>query len=420
MKRSAALLIFFIFLFSPLARAEVVSLALDESVAIALRENRDVLLKAADVKKAKLKVAEAKGIYYPSVTFTAGVNKSIELLSKDVTTLTTQTSVKQYLYRGGKTVNTIRFNENGLVIAEALSDKTKLVTIANVKDAFYALLLARDFSRLNKSILDNAEEHYNYFNARYKNGEVSGLDVLSVKASLKNLKTAYEASLRQIESLQVLFRNLLYLDSQVRVQPKGALLYSREDKEFDAALMQALCQRPEIREYEAQERANKNAIEIAKADNRPSIYASWDYYSRSGSAVSTSKGWQDNSVVGITFSWPIFDGWQTKAKVEQAIVDLKETKLTQEKVARDIVSELKNAYISLKNSLSQIEATDADIAVYKDNARTAQEKHARGEVSVLDLSDATLKYQVSSFNRIQAIYDYWIARIQFDKARGEF
>jgi len=137
-----------------------------------------------------------------------------------------------------------------------------------------------------------------------------------------------------MESSQVLLRNLLYLDDSVQIKPELKFSYESKEVAFDEAFLKALKTRPEIRQYEAQTQADKKAIEIAKAESRPNIYASWDYYSRSTTSLtfSPTKGWQDYNAIGLTFSWPIFDGWETKHKVEQAIVDLKETQLLKEKV----------------------------------------------------------------------------------------
>jgi hypothetical protein len=47
--------------------AEEITLTFSEAVAIGLRDNRSILLKAQDVEKAKLKIAEAEGGLFPSL-----------------------------------------------------------------------------------------------------------------------------------------------------------------------------------------------------------------------------------------------------------------------------------------------------------------------------------------------------------------
>jgi len=418
--RGASFIIILIFVFPFVLKAEgqEISLTLDEALAIALRDNRDILLKTEDVKQAKLKIAEAKASLFPTLNFTGTWTDTRGYYTKDLIQTNAQATLKQYLYKGAKTINTIEQNKSKLEVSGALLDKTRLEVVLNVKKAFYTLLLAQEFSRLNKQILDNTQAHIEMIEARYQYGEASQSDVLRIKESLSSVKEAYAASLNQVEASLSLLKNLLYLDEEVKVMPDGQFAYELREVAYDEAFLKAMKSRPEIRQYEAQERVDKKAIEITKADNRPNIYASWDYYSRSHLAAGTAKNWNDYNVIGVTFSWPIFDGWATKAKVEQAIVDLKETRLTKEKVTKDIALELKNAYLDLKNAIAKMSSMQAQADLYQDTLLVTQDKYKSGIASLLDLHDASLSYEVSLFNQKQAIYDYIVAKAKFEKATG--
>lgn len=420
MKRIVLCLSIFIFALPVFLKAEEITLGLDEAIAIALRDNRDVLLGIEEVKKAKEEIAEAKAGLLPTLDFTASRTYTRGLYPKDLGQTTTQSTLKQYLYKGGKTINTIEQNKYKLKVQEAILDKTKLETIFNTKKAFYTLLLAKEFAQLNKIIMQNTRAHLETLRLRYKNGQASESDILSIKESLGSVNEAYEASLNQVEASAASLRTLLYLEESVNIRPLAEFVYEPKEVAYTEGFLQAMRQRPEIRQHEAQQNADKKAIAVAKADNRPNIYASWDYYSRSTTSLtfSPTKGWQDYNIFGLTFSWPIFDGWETQAKVEQAIIDLKETQLTQEKTIKDIALEFKNAYLSLRNAIARIRAQEADAALYKDNLMTAKAKYKDGIVSALDLDDSHIKYEISLFNQKQAIYDYLIAQASFGKATG--
>ena len=418
MKKWGLFLTIFIFLSPYALRAEEVSLTLKQAIAIALRHNRDILLKSEDVKKAKLKIAEAEASLFPALSLTGGWTDTRGYYSKDLTQTTAQLTLKQALYKGGKIINTIQLNEHGLTVAGAVLDKTKLETILSIKKAFYTLLLANEFVDLNKGILDNTQGHLGFLLQRYADGQASASDILKIEASLASVKEAYESSLNQAESAQVLLSNLLYLDKDTKIKPNTRFNYEAQEVAFDEAFLKAMRMRPEIRQFEAQGKAAEKAVEIAKADNRPSVYASWDYYSRSHLATGTARGWNDYNVIGLTFSWPMFDGWATKAKVEQAIVDLKEAQLMKEKTAADIALELKNAYLDLKNAIARMKSTQSEADVYKDTLSAAQDKYKAGIASSLDFDDASLGYKVSLFNQKEAIYDYVLAKARFDKATG--
>jgi outer membrane protein TolC len=421
MKKSIIFLIIFTFIFTCLLQAEEeIVLTLDEAIALALRDNRDVLLKAEDVKKAKERIAEAQAGLFPTLTVSGSWTDTRGLYEKNTGQTSTQMTLKQYLYKGGKTINTIKQNEYRLGVSQAVLDKTKAETVLNVRQAFYTLLLAGEFADLNIGILENTREHLKTIQARYRSGQASESDVLKVKESLSSVEEAYTASLGQRDSAEALLKNLLYFSDEVKIRTNSQLACEPKELAYDEAFLKAMASRPEIKQHEAQEKADQKSIAIAKSDARPTIYASWDYYNKSHSAgaAGLTKNWNDYNILGITFSWPIFDGWATKHKVEQAIIDLKETQLSRDKAIKDIALELKNAYLDLKNAIAKIKSSQAQAALYKDMHSVAEEKYASGIVSSLDLNDAALGYRVSLFNQAQAAYDYLVAKARFEKAAG--
>lgn len=393
---------------------------MEEAVSIALRDNRDVLLKEEDVKKAKLKLKESRAELLPDLNFTVSRTQTRQYYPKNLDSTTTQTTLKQTIYDGGENINTIRYSEYGLKATEALLDQTRLESVLNVKKAFYSLLLAIEFTDLNKAILDNTQFHLDSLRQRYQNGHTSKQDILKMEESLNNVKEVYQASSNQIESAQDLLKNLLYLDGKMKITPEAKFAYEPIELAYEEAFLKAMENRPEIKQYQANEKAAEKNIQIAKAGNRPTVYASWDYYSKSTTSLTfaPTKAWQDYSLVGITFAWPIFDGLATKAKVEQAIVDLKETQLLKDKLTKDIALELKNSYLSLKNAIAKLKTAESEVVFYKDNISVVEQRFRGGIASSLELDDAKLSYNVARFNQKQAIYDYIIAKFDFDKATG--
>jgi outer membrane protein TolC len=408
--------------YGSLAYAEEITLTFSEAVAIGLRDNRDILLKAQDLQKAKLKIAEAQAGIFPTLNYTGSWFYTTGLYTKDISQRSSQITLKQYLYRGGKVINSLKYNDYKLEVAQSLLDKTKLEIIFNFSRAYYTLSLSNFFVELNKAILENSREHLDYINARYKNGQASETELLQAQVSLSSVAQADEVSQRQQESARALLNNLLSLDKDVLVVPSTEFKFSPKEIALDQGFLKAMQTRPEIRQFETQLKADKSAIEVQRAGNRPDIYASWDYYGRSHSVTTTTntRNWNDYNVFGVTLSWPIFDGWKTKALVEQAIVDLKQTQLGKTKLFGDIALEVKNTYLSLRNSIDQIKVSRVDALLYKENLLTAEEKYSRGLISLLDRNDAHLKYAISVFNQQQAVYDYLIAKFNFDKATGGF
>jgi outer membrane protein TolC len=412
----------FLFIIWPyfFALAEGVSFTLEEAMLVGLRDNRGILLKEEDVKRAKVKIAESHTDLFPLFTLSGGWARTRNYYSKDLSQSNTQVSLRQYLYAGGRIFNTIKFNGYNFEIAKALLDKEKIETALKIKDTFYTLILAQEFVNLNKLLLENGQEHFQYQLERQKFGEISESAVLQAQSSLSNLEEVYVSSLNQVISAKESLINLLYLEQDVDISALGDIGYEEAEVALDLGLLKALEERPEIKQYAAQLQADKSAIEIAKASGRPDIYASWDYYSRShtATALANTRGWNDHNVIGVNVSWPVFDGWKAKAKVEGAVFELKKTQLLKDKVIKDIILELKDAYLGLKDAIAKIKSNQTEIKVYTDNLKVSTEKYDKGQLSLLDKSDAEVKYAVAMFNYKQASYDYILAKAKFDKATG--
>lgn len=422
MKRYVIVITLIILILPVLLEAqEKIELSLDEALVIALRGNRGLLLKKEDVRKAQYKIREAEADLFPALDFTGSWKYTQGLYQKSVGQYSTQTTLKQYLYTGGEIINTIKYNGYDFEVKQAIFDQEKLELALDVQEAFYTMFLAQELAKLNRGILENTSAHLKSVEERFQKGEASESDVLKMEASLKGIEQVLESSFSQVEAAQALLRNLLYLDEDVEIDLSGRMDYEERQVAFEEAFLQAVRRRPEIRQYEADINAKEKAIDIAKADSRPSIYASWDYYSASRKAAtvnSISKNWNDHNILGLTFSWPIFDGWQTKAKVEQAMADLKKSRLLKEQAISDIALELQEAYLALKDAISRIKAVESEAIVYLDNLLGVKERYKQGAASSLDLDDAKLKYDTACFNKKEAAYDYIIAGSVFDKAAG--
>jgi len=422
MKRKILFLIIFIFVCVSGVGAQEITLTLDEAVSIALRDNPNILIGAEEVRKAKAKLAEARSGLFPTVTIGAGWSESRGFYPKDLSEISAQANLRYYFYQGGRVINTIKFSEFGISASGAVLDKIKLDTVFAVQKAFYTLLLSSELSRINEEILANTGEHLRYLEARYASGQASESSILNIKSSLSSVEEAYISSLNQTEASEAVLKNLLHLDERVKIKPEAEFAYAPKELAYDEALLSAVKNRPEIRELEARENQARKGIEIAKADGRPSIFASWDYYTSSKQTADYSpnpaSGWEDYNILGITLSWPIFDGWATKARVEQAVIDLKEAQLLKDKTTRDVALDLKTAYLGLKNSIAGIKTAETDLIQYSDQLSVIKERTAKGITSYLDLDDATLQHKTALFNKNQAIYDYIISRSNFERATG--
>lgn len=409
-------------IFAPFANSaqETIALTLDEAIGLALRDNRDILLNQEKLLQAKAKIQEAKSGFLPQVNLSSYATRTRGLYRKDITQYSVSAGIKQYLYQGGKTANTLKKARYEKDAQEEIVARTIDEILLEVKKAFYTLLIAKELVQMNERILESSARHLESQRLRYERGELSESEILQAKSMLSQVKSLYESSINQQDTACGLLKNILYIEEKTNIEAKGDFEYAPREIAVDEAILRALSLRPEIKQYEAQAKRDEAAVEIAKAAGRPSIYSSFDYYSRSTSQLtfSPTKGWQDYNVIGATLSWPIFDGWAVRYKVEQAMSDLRQTQILQNKLTIDIAAQVKEAYLTLKTTLAKLTPAQRDIELYENNLKVIQARYKEGIASDLDLEDAQLAFLISQFNRRQYLYDCLVAKAKLDKAMG--
>jgi len=394
------------------------SMSLDEAVTIGLRENRGGRMQEEELVKAKAAIAEARSELFPGASVAGGWSDTRGLYDKDISGYTAQAGLSQLIYTGGRVMSAVRIGEQSYRAAEAVLDQERLELVYAIKKTFYAVLLADEFVSVNKQIYGNTREHYDSVSARFAAGQASGSELISMKASLASVKQVLDASHNQAESARAVLRSLLFLDQDVMIRPSGGLEFDAREIAYDAAFLRAMRSRPEIRQVQARVQAAGLAVELAQSGNRPTVKASWDYYARNRLLSGAEKNRNDYNIAGISVTWPVFDGWQTKARVERALVEVKQAQLLREKTGADISVDVKTAYLGLATALDRIKAAEDQVAEYKDKTSVARAQYGKGLVSLLELNDALLQYTIAVFSQTQSIYEYMIAKALFDKATG--
>lgn len=420
MRKHFRFIIPIIFLAATPVLGEEVSLSMEEAVSIALRDNPDVRMKEQDLIRARAAIKEAQAGLLPSLSAQGSWTDTRGLYARSSQVSAGQAGARQIIYSGGTVINAVKLGRSNYEAAVAVLDRQKLDTIYSVKSAFYTLMFSQRFVEINKGIVENTRAHLASLRELYDRGQASETQVLEIEASLSKVAQALEESQNQAESVGLLLSNLLHLDTEVRISPLGEFVYEPKELALNEAFTAALEHRPEIRQAEAQERAASKNVDIAKGSSRPTVYASWDYYARSHATgiEGPVKNPNDYTMLGVFVSWPIFDGWRTKAKVEEASASLEQARILKEKTGRDITYDLTDAYLALKNAMSVIGYTQDQYAIYEKNLATMKAQYEAGMASELALQDSQLAALIARFNLTQSLYDYHVALARFERAVG--
>jgi len=163
-------------------------------------------------------------------------------------------------------------------------------------------------------------------------------------------------------------------------------------------------------------RVAEKGIKLARAGLEPnfSLNAAGDYY------PTTSFQNPRKRVAEITanISIPLYDGGATRDRVAEARNRTENAQTTLDAARSDVALDVRQSYLNLETAARQITAANSELSQAV-AARQLAELRYRGQVGIyLEVTDAQNALVQAENNQVDAVYNYLVARAQFENATG--
>lgn len=411
---------------------EKMVLNLQKSLETAFQNNRSLQSQKEKISSAKFKIQEAKAGFYPKLslsgTFTyLGVNPSFVVsipgvFNQQVTigfhdNYTFALALQQSLFTWGRVQNGYSISNLNLSLEQENYIRNKQGIIFSVTSSFYSALLARELISVREDALNNIQEHLKTVELRYKAGQASEFDVLRARVQLANAKPPLLQARQTYDLALSSFKNILGMVQESQIELEGELSFQPKEVKLEEATQKALVQRPELRSLDLKRQIALKSLAIAKAGNKPSLVgvanAMYEnpWYSQ--------RKWDTDWNFTFSLNLPLFDGFATRSRVNQAKSDLKQLDLGNTDLREGIKLEVKQAVSSLELAKETITSQEENVNQAKESLRIAKIQYAQGIITSLEEMDSELALTFAQINYLQALSDYLIAQAKYNQAVGE-
>jgi len=414
-------------------------LTLDKAISIALEQNRDVLIAEQDRYKAEAQIAEARSGAFPQLSFSAQYMRNVELpvifLPANTPPFNPTGSTISFAigsnnsYQGGLTLTQALYSRQvgvALDIANTYKDfsessyaSTKQSVVLDVKRTFYSVLLMQKLVEANRQGLDVVKANYENVQALYNHGQAAEFDLLRAEVQVANT----EPTVISMENNLVLavngLKSLLSIPLDSNIVIEGDFTFEEvPESVLDQGARDAMTANPSLQQLAFQEQMLDQNISIESAAYFPSVYAfgSYQWESQDNTFQLNNYLWAKIVNVGVTLSWNIFDGFKTPARVEQARVDLKKIEYTRLKAQEGIAIQVQSARLKMDEAKRRIQGQEKNIEQAKRAVSIAETRFKSGVGTQLELLDAQVAMTLAETNYAQAIYDYLVAKADWEYA----
>lgn len=408
------------------AQAASLDLTLDGAVDTALRNNATVITAEETSRIYKEQVNEYWGTVFPQVSASATYSRYLAKPNKDIlgskpnNLYTGSLDVSQVVWAGGKVSSAIKMAKTYSKASDEQLKTAQNGIAKAVKQTYYAVLLAKEMTGIQKENLDLAKQHLSTIEAQYKQGIASDLAVLRQKVEVSNNEPPLTQAQNLYEEGLIDLKNLLGIDPETEISLSGALDCQIPGGDMSGLYQKALAARPEYRNQKYQLDLYEQNIKIERAGHFPylSAFASRQYYggSASGWPVDDDRTW--TTVAGLKLSLPLFAGGSVTSRTEQARLQAEIARTNLAELERKIKIQVKKAWLSLGEASERLASQSTAVEQARKALTATEVRFRNGLASQLELNDATLALNKSQTLYTQAQHDTCSAKAELDWTTG--
>lgn len=412
-----------------------IRLTLDECIRIALNENPTIKVDSMEIERVHYALKEVKGQLLPQINATGQYTRNLALqtmymdpgngevvgikMGRDNTYSAgfsaTLPLVVPQLWRN------IKLNENQILqnIEKARANKLSLVN--QVKNAYYALLLAADTKRVIEQNHSTAQEHASIYQKQFELGTASEYDVLRANVAVTNLEPSILEAANSVELLKLQLKVLMGMDARLEIEPRQklddfkALMYDNTLR-TDTSLVNNTT----LKTLDLQTDYLNKVVKVQKAAWFPTLSATGNlmWHSMGNGSPFENFRWTKSSAVGLTLAWPVFTGFQRTNKIKQAQIQAREMTWQRENAQRSLHMQVQSQVDNIRKSIKQIESNAGGVTQAEKASDIMQKSFKVGAASFIQLRDTDDALMNARLSYYQAIYDYLVAESNLELVLG--
>ena len=413
--------------------AETVDLTLEDSIQMAMENNRTIKESVTDLDLAKWTQHQARRSGGLKLTWSGSASriggeayadgKAYHAANPSKypaynTAFSNSMSLSMPLYTGGQLENNVEAAKYGVNVADLTLEATKQTVKLNATSAYFKILQCRNIIQVDQDAVDTLQAHLTNVNAQYRVGTVAKSDVLRSQVELANAQQSLVSAQNSYDIAVSTLNNIIGLPTDTVLNIRDELKYTKYDLTLDNCTSYAMTYRPDgIAAAQAVKEAEA-AMKAVKAGYRPQVEAVVQKSIAGEHAFDDDHTSSDAWSVGIQGSWNIFDNNVTEAQVQQKKAALRKAQQQALQQQETIQLEVRTAYLNLLAAEKNIQTTKVAVDKAQEDYKIAQVRYSAGVGTNLDVMDAEEKLTSTQTTYITALYDYNTSKASLDKAMG--
>jgi len=418
-----------------------VVLTLDEALALARSNNRDLRQWGLDVAKQREALGEAKTHLYPrfdtsvlaaellaplDFTIKAGQfgtfsgtgpipasNTDLHTPSRPI--VVASVTVTQPLTQLIRIRLSVAAQRLKIEAAQLSFDQREQKLADDVRQSYYQILESQFQYESQQSILTYLEALLQLTTRRVNQETALEGDRLSVKAEVA--KASYQLTMIEdkLADRKEALNHFLGRSVQTEFSVEPVPVEFPEQEDLSAARTAALQHRPELKLAANHVRQAEMATKSEKSHYIPDVSIQASYLSPANINFLP----QNIGSVGALLTWQPWDWGEKRHKIRQAALAEKQAGLSSEDAREQVLLEVNSSFRQLREARAHLAVTEAIRNAETEKMRNQKEAYSQQSILLSDLLKQQSSLADAESQYHQAVLAYWRARADFQKTLGE-
>ncbi len=411
-------------------------LSLDQAINLAIEKNADLKIATMEVTKSEEKLRETRSGLFPKLDiggqYQRYINKPVIFLPPGSPLGQTLTIGSDNSYAATASLSVPLFSWSlyqGIGLASDALDLTKQnylsiknKIVADVKKAFLAVILTRETRDVMQQSLANAEDNLENIKKLNTAGTLSDYDVLRADVQVENLRpVVLQMENNFILSLDAL-KVTIGLDANQQIDVTSNMDYKESyiiPNEHDI-IDELIKNNPQLAILDKQIKLNDKTISAEQSAYFPTLagFGNYQYQAQANDFQFSNYNWVKTFVLGLQLQVPIFNGFKTQARVNQAEIGLNQSVEQKRNFTEAIKTQAISILYRIKQAVIRIQGQNKTVSQATEGYNIATRRLSNGLATQLEVNDAELALRQAKLNRLQAIYDLNVAEADFENVLG--
>ncbi len=319
------------------------------------------------------------------------------------------------LFDGLASYARISQSKNNLESARFQLERLKQDIVFQTSSFYYDIMNGKQLLNVKEQDLMWNEKTMELIVERNKLGAITLADVYAQQVRVGNAELELLRAKNNLETLKNNFLFYLGLDVTAEYDFVDAsvendivnynnILLETETKEINELYKLAMESRPDLRGAMLNLETLRSDITIAQSGYFPILSNSVSYNLRSNEFTSLLDS--RSLTVGLTLRFPIFNGWSTEGRVQEARVRVMNQEIDVTDFEREIKNSIKKSRLDLESSIKRFDVSQKNVKAAEQNRKLEEEKYNLGAGTLLNVMIANSDYVNAQTNFINALFDY--------------